>query len=554
MKMRKLFAGIAAAATMLGGLALGATTANAAQAEVSGNGSITLNDAETDHTYKAYKIAGYADPVIDTTENTKATNVTITKVNDNVNNAVQAAALAAWNANNGTDTDLTAAPQPYQDNVAAWVATWGTTTDAAKLRIFTDELATKTSSLDEPVTLTNTDDSTTTSTVPAGWYLVVDTASKKAGKALLVGTTFTVTDTEVKTLGSQTLGQVDVKPTTTPPPTKTVTDGKTSVNVGDTVNYTITGKVPNTIGQTKVTYILNDYPGLGLNIAVNQTNFKVYINGSSTALETGEYTVSADPAIGTDGTVNGAANNGQKISIDLSNYVKTYGAFAGNAGQEIKVTYSATVTADAPKDVNNDIKLDNGSTEEVGGNTVTVHTGSFEFLKWAEGTEKGLAGATFNVYKTKDGDKTGEALTFDKNSGGTVYTYNGTATANDATVVTSVAGKVTVKGLEDGTYRVVETDAPDNYYQNTLGEFNVTIKDGVVTSVEGKDIWGLAESATDTGETVAYAKVKNVKSVGELPKTGAAGIAMFMAVAVLLAGAAATVYAKSRNTKRMLNA
>ncbi|MFR9114319.1 MAG: LPXTG cell wall anchor domain-containing protein [Bifidobacterium bifidum] len=47
-------------------------------------------------------------------------------------------------------------------------------------------------------------------------------------------------------------------------------------------------------------------------------------------------------------------------------------------------------------------------------------------------------------------------------------------------------------------------------------------------------------------------KVTNVKSVFELPKTGAAGIALFVVIAALLGGAAATVYAKSRRTSRAL--
>ena len=48
--------------------------------------------------------------------------------------------------------------------------------------------------------------------------------------------------------------------------------------------------------------------------------------------------------------------------------------------------------------------------------------------------------------------------------------------------------------------------------------------------------------------------VLNVKSITQLPLTGAAGTALFTVVAVLLAGVAATVFAKSRSTKRALTA
>ena len=59
MRMRKLFAGVIAAATMLGGLALGASTANAAE-------TITLNPGATGvvagHTYKVVELAKYVTP------------------------------------------------------------------------------------------------------------------------------------------------------------------------------------------------------------------------------------------------------------------------------------------------------------------------------------------------------------------------------------------------------------------------------------------------------------------------------------------------------------
>ena len=49
-------------------------------------------------------------------------------------------------------------------------------------------------------------------------------------------------------------------------------------------------------------------------------------------------------------------------------------------------------------------------------------------------------------------------------------------------------------------------------------------------------------------------EVHNVKNVSELPLTGAAGTALFTVIGLLLAGAAATVALKSRETKRALRA
>ena len=50
MKLRKLFAGVAAAATLLGGMAFGATTANAAEANISST-TITVNATDANQFY-----------------------------------------------------------------------------------------------------------------------------------------------------------------------------------------------------------------------------------------------------------------------------------------------------------------------------------------------------------------------------------------------------------------------------------------------------------------------------------------------------------------------
>lgn len=49
-------------------------------------------------------------------------------------------------------------------------------------------------------------------------------------------------------------------------------------------------------------------------------------------------------------------------------------------------------------------------------------------------------------------------------------------------------------------------------------------------------------------------QVKNVKSVTQLPLTGAAGITMLVVVALLIGGAAALIAVRSRSLKRQLNA
>lgn len=57
MKVRKLFAGIAAAATLLGGMALGAASAQAADPQTTP--LLQVNNAQEGHMYTPYKFATF---------------------------------------------------------------------------------------------------------------------------------------------------------------------------------------------------------------------------------------------------------------------------------------------------------------------------------------------------------------------------------------------------------------------------------------------------------------------------------------------------------------
>ena len=111
-------------------------------------------------------------------------------------------------------------------------------------------------------------------------------------------------------------------------------------------------------------------------------------------------------------------------------------------------------------------------------------------------------------------------------------------------------GKVTgFRNLPVGTYTITEIQAPDGYYGNDLPSFKIDVNDqGLVTTHIGEndgDPHDLVQNNPALGLVVI-----NVKF--ELPHTGAAGIALFIAVGVLLLGTAIAVYVKSRRTKAML--
>lgn len=202
MNARKLFASVAAAATLLAGMALGAASA---QADPTTAAEITVTNAGAGSEFKAYKFAEFVDP--------QGTASTMSKVQVNTVDAAKTAVEAAAKSAGG----VSEIPDPYRDNPAAYVATF---TDA-QLRAFADALVvsgltptdTKTAALEA---------STVTLDVTEGWYLITDTN----GVPTVVATQVTVNGATytkfVRKSGDPlTLGTVVAKSNTPPTPGKT---------------------------------------------------------------------------------------------------------------------------------------------------------------------------------------------------------------------------------------------------------------------------------------------------------------------------------------------
>ena len=97
---------------------------------------------------------------------------------------------------------------------------------------------------------------------------------------------------------------------------------------------------------------------------------------------------------------------------------------------------------------------------------------------------------------------------------------------------------------------MIETKVPTGYNGTFVGKFTITTgatADAAATFA-GKDAWNLSKDNKGTFQ------VTNVKNIIQLPLTGAAGTMLFSVIGLLIAGAAVTVFVKSRSTKRALNA
>lgn len=384
------------------------------------------------------------------------------------------------------------------------------------------------------VTGTNTYVVTTTDAFSAPAFAV----ALKAAVASKTGTTLTVQDGKATATGLE-LGYYFVSSTsgalcnlTTTNPTATIhdkndipfdkVDNKESVDVGETVTYTITGKVPDYTGFTTYTYLITDEMSNGLTFDGVGT-VKVTVGGT-------------DETAACEITLDGSNSNKFTVSIPVMSYT---------IGAEIKVTYTATVNENAVAKVENNkatLTYSNDPTQSEKTTTTpedkeTVYSAKIVIDKYAANTENPedhstkLKDAQFVLYKEVEGGKQ-------------YYKWNDTdkkvtwvADKAEADVkTTDAAGAASFDGVKDGTYYLEEIAAPAGY--NLLkAPVEVVVNGTTATAENTETLAPVAAIANNTGAV--------------LPSTGGIGTTIFYVLGgLLVAGAAILLVTK----KRMSNA
>ena len=524
MKMRKLFAGIAAAATLLGGMALGATSAqadDAAGTPVTGEATFTFTaetaEQLTNAKLKAYKIGDYVQ--YGSVENVAYGVVT----NSSNKTAVDFALKAAGVDTTDSEVDhLAAALNAGTLDVSAarpWASPEKTRKFANALESEGKLTAVTSFTLGKPVPATNGSADakyTATATLPAGIYVFIDSAvaTGSVTQAIpMIVASGTVAD-KVLTDPIRGANTVNMKNTNNPEKTKEV--NKTSAAIGDTLTYTLTGVVAN---PAPTAFKFTDTPSKGLTIKAN--SFQFFTEEANAERQ-------AEPASNFSVTPTGDFTGNGTASFDVE--VENPSAYAG---KKIVVTFEAVINDEA--DVENGVvnKLDNYGT------SVQVPTtfGKFEFTK-VDPDGKGIENVTFQV---KDGDTT---LYFVKQKDGSYKKAASAATSGaTADVKTGADGKLSFTGLDKTKiYTVTETVRASDAYLNIMPSFTVSFNEengsAVLAKTTTSDPWGLVNTTAKT--------VKNIKSITQLPLTGAAGTMLFTVVALLVAGAGVTIAIKSR--------
>ncbi|OZG51417.1 SpaA isopeptide-forming pilin-related protein [Pseudoscardovia suis] len=448
---------------------------------------------------------------------------------------------------------------------------------------------------------------------PEGLYLVIDTYKQDDDKVanstqsvpMLVGTTFatlTVTDENDpnKNLG---VGTIDMK-NTTAPITKQVVgkDGTTpnnhpSYNIGDTVFFQLTTTIPDFTGYASDPTLKSATTRL-FNIVdtFQDGSFEAQKVESVTDKTAVDKTTNQPLALnpGTDYDVTGESTN--TLTVDLKRLVNgAAGAQTGwKAGDEIVVIVSATLAKGAtttdspnvdaadktgadPQGNYNKVELnysnnpsDNSKMNNVPGPTVNVYSFNLNLNKVGPDGKSPVSGAGFTV-------KTGETTykftkQTDSATGKVTYVVDNVSGTTDQ-VLSGEDGTISIKGLDAGTYTVEETKVPSGYFSGARPTFTVTIADTSYQNDKTNNApKGTADGAGDdwlTGLTYTTFTpdffnlvtqdnadkdgftVKNVKSVTQLPKTGAAGIAFFSFIGLALIAAAAFFAIRARKAAKI---
>ena len=329
-----------------------------------------------------------------------------------------------------------------------------------------------------------------------------------------------------------------------------VTDWQDSADhdIGDKVPFQITFTLPSDFAEYETYFVgIHDIQAEGLTY---NNDLKVTVNNSNEKILTNAFTYTAVAA--------GACENGCTFHVQCNDIIaaaETAG-FELKAGDKIVFNYTSTLNENAklgatgnPNEMT--IEFSNNpygdGTSETPKDRVIVFTYKVNADKYKEAVGDGneLTGAGFTLYKevpantanAKTGAEIKEELVKKQEN------VKANALADDkyyviaCQVETDAAGDTFgFKGVDDGTYVLVETTIPTGYNAWDAVEFEITAEHDVLaddpklTSLTGGDL--ATGEFKDTG--IIDTDIIN-KSGIELPETGGIGTTIFYVVGGLLA-------------------
>ena len=332
-------------------------------------------------------------------------------------------------------------------------------------------------------------------------------------------------------------------------------------NVGDTLTYQVDADIPHYDASTNtqmVKYIITDTLSKGLDFYIEgdpENNIDIIVSNFSGesktlkpgTLETHQTTIGEEPY-----TYYSVTDGDYAVSYDGKTMTLVFDYPDIMAYNNLQLNYQVKINEDAVIGVEgnpNQVDLEYTNNNKTWDTSVPEdETKSFVFgLKInkidpnAEADKQALQGAEFQLLR--DGTPIA-TYTFDENGDRVLNSNNG------LTAVTNEDGIAYLLGIDEGTYTLVETKAPNGYILPEDGlELIITDADEE-GNVDGNATYTLGGKKLDTFEdiadgSVATATIENSKGFN-LPRTGGAGTWMFAVGGILIMAGMATAFVKLR--------
>lgn len=247
-----------------------------------------------------------------------------------------------------------------------------------------------------------------------------------------------------------------------------------------------------------------------------------------------------------------SGENNRIMTLDLSEWIRNN---QNSKGQEFTVTYYAKVNADAVVQTNNSAHLEYGNDPDnittTTPDVVTTPTYPVQIHKLIKDQQNSyLAGAIFRLYRSEEDANNNQNAIAVTGSNGT-YTvdpeqvgdnkmYDMESIGDGTTVGTGMNLKL--NGLAEGSYWLVETQAPDGYNKLTA-PVKITITKSDTTNVND---WTIKQN-----DGVVDDKIIDIENTTGtlLPETGGMGTVIFTVIAVVMILGIAVSFVISRRKR-----